>query len=169
MPTLFQSKQKYRHSQRDERGLDRRCDLPKLMPFWEPGLEPGSYKCPQHYLRCEGATGGQEKYTNHAALQCSYPAFLQWEADGIAAWFLCFPMNLLQAWLSRLMLEAVSSTSANCQSCNGNRSWLAMMLNIRLPCALLAAVLVGCSQGNKGYSCSQMQNGAFPSGAGIQR
>lgn len=32
---------------------------------------------------------------------------------------------------------------------------------------LLATVLVGCSQANKGYSCSQMQNGAFPSGPGI--
>lgn len=47
----------------------------------------------------EGTTGGQERDAYHATFRCSYSAFLQWETDGIAAWFVCFPMDLLQSWL----------------------------------------------------------------------
>lgn len=80
----------------------------------------------------------------------------------------CFSMGLLQAWLFWLVLEAVSSTSTKYQSCSRNQSWLEMMLSICLPSVLLATALVGCHQTNKGYSCCQMQNRAFPSGPCIQ-
>jgi len=129
-----------------ERGLERRCDLPVHMPwsFCELGLEPGNGKCSQHCLRYGGTTGVQERDANCATLQCSCPTFLWREADRISAWFTCFPMDLLQAWLSRLILEAVSSTSSSYQSCSGNQSWLEMTLNVWLPCVPLATVLVGC-------------------------